>query len=571
MNIFRKISEKRRQKKSEKIKAEQQAALEKQREKNNEYLAQLAQNERRGIYSLKNNGFNVQNLYNSINVNTINDFIRATKGGYGELIAVNNKGESVAVSADSKAVMTSDSFNQYLGGSQADEGSSNPYVNEWFVKQGFIPFQISAIYAQHWLINKACMMPADDCVRNGVEYTINTTKGEKEDILQIINQCEKRFKIKENMRELVFKGRMFGVRIAIFLVESDDPEYYEKPFNPDSILPGTFRGITQVDPYWAVPQLSIEAATDPTDKDFYEPTWWSVATTNLAGINKRSIVRIHRSHLCIFRHAEVADILKPAYIYGGLSLPQLMVQRVYAAERVANEAPMLAMCKRLLVYKMNLAQAFQDQGLLAEKLNASSSMMNNYGIQAIDASEDITQLETQLNEFSDLMNGQWYLNSAISGIPITKLFGTSPPGFQSTGEFELKSYHETLGTIAEKHLIPFLEKFLICIIKSEINHRLPDNNQISIYDIDVDFEPFDIPNAKETADIRKTEAETDMLRLQSYSVTREEVRKKIAQDRNSGYNGIDINIDPEKVDGEEEFLSQPNIGGEEDIGNRTDG
>ena len=127
-------------------------------------------------------------------------------------------------------------------------------------------------------------------------------------------------------------GRVFGVRIALFVIESEDPDYYVKPFNADGVTPGSYKGISQIDPYWCTPELSQRAASDPTALDFYEPTYWI--------INGR---RVHKSHLVIMRGPDVGDILKPSYLYGGLSVPQLIYERVYAAERTANEAPQLCL------------------------------------------------------------------------------------------------------------------------------------------------------------------------------------------------------------------------------------
>ena len=72
----------------------------------------------------------------------------------------------------------------------------------------------------------------------------------------------------------------------------------------------------------------MEAAGDPAAIDFYEPTYWRV-NGNL----------YHKSHLIITRYSEVADILKPTYIYGGIPLTQMLYEAVYNYERTSNEAP----------------------------------------------------------------------------------------------------------------------------------------------------------------------------------------------------------------------------------------
>ena len=54
------------------------------------------------------------------------------------------------------------------------------------------------------------------------------------------------------------------------------------------------------------------------------------------------------------------DTLKPSYNYGGIPLPQLIYERVYAAERTANEAPQLALSKRTSVLKVNALTFFSN-------------------------------------------------------------------------------------------------------------------------------------------------------------------------------------------------------------------
>ncbi|MBZ4283755.1 DUF1073 domain-containing protein, partial [Streptococcus pneumoniae] len=82
---------------------------------------------------------------------------------------------------------------------------------------------------------------------------------------------------------------------------------------------------------------------------YYEPTYWL--------INGR---RYHRSHLVIYRTCEVPDILKPMYRYGGVPVPQRVMERVYCAERTANEAPELAMTKRLTAFGTDAAAAVSN-------------------------------------------------------------------------------------------------------------------------------------------------------------------------------------------------------------------
>ena len=128
----------------------------------------------------------------------------------------------------------------------------------WYASQSFIGYQACAILAQHWLIDKACMMPSRDAVRMG--YEINCDDAEA---IELLKKADKRHNITGNMREFVHMGRVFGIRVAIFRADSTDPEYYQKPFNLDGVTKGSYRGISQVDPMWCSPILTSSSLSDP--------------------------------------------------------------------------------------------------------------------------------------------------------------------------------------------------------------------------------------------------------------------------------------------------------------------
>ncbi|MCG1018573.1 anti-CBASS protein Acb1 family protein, partial [Mycetohabitans sp. B4] len=100
----------------------------------------------------------------------------------------------------------------------------------WYASQSFIGYQLCALIAQHWLVDKACTMPGKDAIRNGYTVTVNDGTGVDAGVIDAIRREDKRFRINHHMREFVRMGRVFGIRIAMFVVQSTDPEYYAKPF-----------------------------------------------------------------------------------------------------------------------------------------------------------------------------------------------------------------------------------------------------------------------------------------------------------------------------------------------------
>jgi len=413
-------------------------------------------------------------------------------------------------------------------------GNVSEVLLEYYAGQGFIGWQACAMLDQHWLIRKACSMPAKDACRHGYEVTSNDGKEIKPEVLDYIRQKDKEFKIKSHCVDFVAKGRVFGIRIAMFHVDSPDPEYYQKPFNPDGIRKGSYKGISLIDPNWVTPELDFEAVANPASMHFYEPTWWRV-----------NAQRIHRSHLVIFRNGSLPDILKPTYLYGGVPVTQQIMERVYAAERTANEAPMLAMTKRLTVLKVDTAKVFGDLEGFNAQMELWLAYQNNFGAKLIDKeTEEIQQFDTSLSELDAVIMTQYQIVAAASGVPATKLLGTSPKGFNATGEFEEASYHEELESIQEHDLSPLVERHHLLLIRSEVAPKFG----IPPFATEINWHPVDSPTAAELADINLKKAQADSAQVANGAIDGEDVRARLIADKDSGYNGMELEVDQELED-----------------------
>lgn len=407
------------------------------------------------------------------------------------------------------------------------DGTAPEALLGWFSQQGWLGHQLAAVIAQHWLVDKACSMPARDAVRHGFDMTVGGEDNEdaQADIVQRLRKANKRMGLNRQMQEFIRKGRIFGVRILLYEVESSDPNYYEYPFNIDGVEPGSYKGMVQIDPYWCAPVLDEDAAANPASRNFYNPTWWI--------INGQ---RYHRTHLHIFRTSDVPDILRPGYQYGGISVPQRIYERVYAAERTANEAPQLAMSKRTLVWNTNLELLLANQSKFAEHMQAFLHYRDNFGIKINDTEDTMAQFETSLADLDDVIMSQYQIVAAAAGVPATKLLGTTPKGFNSSGGYEESSYHEELETIQANDLDPMVERHLELVLRSEIE---PDLGLApGTLEVTADWNPVDSPSAKEYAEIQKINAETDAVLVGTGAIDGVDVRNRIRNDPNGGYTDL---------------------------------
>jgi len=460
--------------------------------------------------------------------------------------------KSVTEALSEKIRQIKESLPQLVTGtndSYDDDGSlQSPHVSAggtisdslflWYANSGFIGHAMNAIIAQHWLVFKACSMQGRDAIRNG--YTVQSESEEplSPEAIKMISRYDKKLGINRQMKDFIAFGRVFGIRIALFKVTSTDPNYYENPFNPDGVTPGSYKGITQVDPMWCTPEVDAAAVNDPASLHFYEPTYWM--------INGR---RYHRSHLIIYIPFPVASILKPSYQFGGMSLPQQIMERIYAAERTANEAPSLALSKRTTIYKTDMAKAMANEDLFTANLAKWIRYRDNYGVKLADMQEDdISQLDTALADFDNLIMTQYQLVSAIAETPSTRLIGTQPKGFNSNGEYEETTYHETLESIQTHDLEPLLDRHHLLLMRSHIAPKL----NMEPVETSVNWESLESLTATERATIRETDSRTDVNLVNTGAIDQYDVRDRLIADPDSGYSSLAPAIPPDEPDNSEE-------------------
>lgn len=395
----------------------------------------------------------------------------------------------------------------------------------FFGSQSFIGYQLCAIISQNWLIDKCNTMPADDAVRTGFEITVNDGTKVEPKLLDAMRTVDAKMNLTASMREYVRMGRMFGIRVAMFRVETPDPvKYYGSPFNPDGIQPHSYKGIVQIDPYWIVPQLDTDASANPASGHFYEPTWWII-----------NGMKIHRTHLVIYIPSPVADVLKPTYYFGGVPYPQKVAERVYGAERTANEGPLLALSKRTTVIHVDIEQAIANEVKFGERMEKWVALVNNFGVKVVGTDEKIEQFDTALADLDVTIMTQFQLVAAAAGVPATKLMGTQPKGFNTTGEFEAKSYQETLKSIQTNGLQPLIERHHLMVMRSEI---VPVFELPKPITTGITWEPLDVPTAKDISETNRNNAQSDLFLIQGGGISGEDSRNRLINDVNSGYNGL---------------------------------
>lgn len=390
----------------------------------------------------------------------------------------------------------------------------------WFLEHSFIGYSICGLLAQHWLIDLACSQKGRDAVSSGFELIEQSGKKLSPEELAWINKNSLKYDLNLHLRRADKFRNVHGIRHILFIIDGID---YEKPYNPDGIRPGAYTGIRQVDPYWIAPQLSTSGTSDPRDLQFYEPEYWQIRGE-----------KIHRSHF-ILRGPEVEDVLKPTYRFGGIPLPQRIYRRVYNAERTANEAPELARTKRQFIHHVDLEKVAADPAKFFEQQQRSVDLSDNYGKFFIGLKENLSKLETSLSDFDSVIASQYQLVAAAAGYPVTKLMRTTPTGLSSTGEHEIRQYHEELQAIQTNDFSRIINRHFECLMRSAICPEF----QCDPFELHHEWLPLSDITEEQRANIASVRATTAKSYWDIGAVDAYDVRDNLIRDRFSGYTGME--------------------------------
>jgi hypothetical protein len=220
-------------------------------------------------------------------------------------------------------------------------------------------------------------------------------------------------------------------------------------------------------------------------------------------------------------------------------LPQLIYERIYAAERTANEAPQLALAKRTRIVKVDIKEALANQSAFEERLRALNETQSNWGTYAVDKEDEYQQFDTALGDLDAVIMTGFQLVAAIAGMPATKLIETSPKGFNATGEYQMRAYYDLLEGI-ENDDTELLDRHYACLIRSEIVPK----HKVQPFTVEINWKPLQSPSAVEIADINNKDSQTALNYVQTGAIDGEMIQNKLIADPNSGYNGIEIEEEP---------------------------
>lgn len=371
-------------------------------------------------------------------------------------------------------------------------------------------------------------------------------KESKNDKIKALVAALKRYKVRDAFRRAAELDGFFG-RAHIYLDtgHTDDPDELKIKLAmiPEKIGIGSLRAVKVVEPMWTYP--AQYNSTNPLLDDFYKPMSWYVMG-----------VEIHCSRFLTFVGREMPDMLKPAYMFGGLSRTQMAQECVDFWLRDRDSVSDLVTNFSTPVLETDMAVSLQQplgngatladpcvggpgSGLF-ERVDVFSNFKSNRGTFVTNFGTENFKIEAVPLGTLDKLQAQSQEHvAAVSKLPLLKYAGLTPAGLNATSEPELKSFQDDIHAQQEDFFADNFEYVIKVIQLSEFGEIDPE--------ITFEFVSLWTLDDAGKAAVQKIKADIDAVNIEAGVISPEEARERISTDQESQYMGLDLSSPPPPV------------------------
>lgn len=343
---------------------------------------------------------------------------------------------------------------------------------------------LNSLYRSHWVVQKIINTIPQDMMKNGYDFQSDINPDQIQKISKVIRQTRLHSKILNGL----YWGRLYGGAAGIIMIDGE-ADRMDEPLDLDRVMPGAFKGLLIMD-RWSGIIPSADLITDITDPDFGMPEYYEVTLPEGQGV-----IQLHNSRVCRFSGREMPYLEKLAENYWGTSEMEHVFSELKKRDNVSWNIALLTFMANIRVMKIDGMEQLlayggdKSQQALYNTLEGLNMMLNNNGIQILGKDDSYESHQYTFSGLGEVYDRFMMDVSGACGIPVTKLFGRSPAGMNSTGDADMDNYYDTIEQSQESQLRPVLDKLLPIVCMSALG-AVPD-------DLDYIFNPVRRPSNDE--------------------------------------------------------------------------
>ncbi len=307
-------------------------------------------------------------------------------------------------------------------------GAQNAPFSAWAEGTEFLGYPYLALLTQRAEYRVVSDTIAYEMTREWIEFkSVSDDKDKTEEIKELTDAIES-FGLKATVRRAVVGDSDFGRgHIFISCCDLDDHDELAKSIgdgldkvSESKVGKGKLKYVKPVEAMWCYP--NDYNSNDPLREDWYKPRQWFV--------NGKPV---HHTRLLTLVGREVSDILKPVYLFGGLSMSQQLKPYVENWLKIRQSVANIVQAYSIWALKTNMNARLEMGGdQLAARIEVFSNFIKNGDVAALDNdTEDLANVSAPLGTLDAILAKAQELMAAIARIPLVKLLGIQPAGLNA--------------------------------------------------------------------------------------------------------------------------------------------
>lgn len=329
--------------------------------------------------------------------------------------------------------------------------------------------EINTLYREHWVIRRIIDTVPGDMLKSGYKI-LSQLKPEQQ---RKLKRIERQTKIMDKIEEGLCWGRLYGGAVGLILIRGHE-DILDQPLEFDDIMPGSFKGMLVMD-RWSGVSSELDLIKDISDPDFGLPEYYRITVDGMT-----MGIRVHHSRICRFTGRNLPYIERLAEQHWGSSELEHVIEELRKRDNVSWNTAMLTFMANIRTLKMEgLGQMLATgnekalQGLYAT-IQAQNALLSNNGLQLLGENDDYQSHQYSFSGLGEVYDRFMMDVAGAAEIPVTRLFGRSPAGMNSTGESDMQNYYDAIEQKQKTYLQPVLDKILPIMLMSEFG-GIPDD------------------------------------------------------------------------------------------------
>lgn len=309
--------------------------------------------------------------------------------------------------------------------------------------------ELEIMYNESWSCAKLIDIPVDDMLIRWREFDdIDDPDAEK------IREIEKQLKVRARLGMAMKAGKLYGTSFLI-MVTKEAP--LAMPLNVDRLREGDLNNLLVVSRY--------DCSIIERDRDVLSPTFGD-PTLIRVNLQDHTPITVHASRMIRF------DGVRPitSNRWGGVYERDWgMSCVIHAINAITQEDSTSKGINHLIQecsvehigvdgFEDALTEAPDAEYTLEERATKVSRLKSIYKTVFHDKNDSVARLDVTFAGIADLMDRYSRRLAAIADIPMTRFWGTSPVGMNSTGEGDMINYVTKVASDQENTLRPALDR-----------------------------------------------------------------------------------------------------------------